>query len=558
MKPTLTRRVRRSAASHEGSIVKKDTQQEQNFFGDATHETFFQPAPVVQRKCTDCEKEEKKVQRQPGKKEEEKKLQRAEDKKEEDKVMKMGDKKEEKVMKMEDKKEEEKIQKKDAGISSMPSNNMSTSNNMSNYIGSLNGKGQPLPAGINYFFSSKMGYDFSNVKMHTDKEAAQSAKGINAKAYTIGNNIVFNEGQYNSGSSKGKKLIAHELAHVVQQNNLSNNRSIKRKNEHTFWFKDPDKQKKPGGEEIETSAQARERVFVDPIPTTISGGPSIQFAFPSSEMSTEESANIKSAKKKITEAIAKIIADLGALPDAKDAAEMTKNETIRAKLKETLKSKGPINIFIATEPDLLGQIISAYTTRVFVNLADVGDEKKLHAALSVPLMFLMGGIMPQPGGKTDTIPSATEAQLKETLLHEMLHALLINNNIDAETIYKLSKSKRKITGDKTLADDFETLVAYYIISQEEIFVYDHIQQFYGSVTPFQANYVSFVKNVNLFLAKRKLNMSKLSKKIPVTEKVNKKVVSWAIDFLIPEGTVAVTDADKDLLKLLVASYPLSR
>jgi hypothetical protein len=76
--------------------------------------------------------------------------------------------------------------------------------------------GQPLPEKDNSFFSSRMGYDFSNVKLHTGKEAAASAEGINARAYTVGNDIVFNEGQYNTESGEGKKLVAHELSHVIQ------------------------------------------------------------------------------------------------------------------------------------------------------------------------------------------------------------------------------------------------------------------------------------------------------------------------------------------------------
>ncbi len=94
--------------------------------------------------------------------------------------------------------------------------------NTSSYISTLNNKGNHLPKQSNEFFSSNMGYDFSNVKIHTDKEAASSAKELHAKAYTIGNNIVFNEGQYNTDSAEGKRLIAHELTHVVQQNDKQN------------------------------------------------------------------------------------------------------------------------------------------------------------------------------------------------------------------------------------------------------------------------------------------------------------------------------------------------
>jgi len=197
MKPSTYRRIRRRSV-HEAAMPKKDNQQEQSFFGEATQETFFQPAPAIQRKCADCEKEDK--------------VQRVADKKEEEKVMKKEDKKEEKVNRAADKKDEEKVQKKNAA--GLPG----ISGNVSRYINSLNGKGYPLSAKSNQFFSARLGYDFNNVKVHTGKEAADSAKTVNAKAYTIGNNVVFNEGQYNEESGEGRKLMAHELTHVVQQN----------------------------------------------------------------------------------------------------------------------------------------------------------------------------------------------------------------------------------------------------------------------------------------------------------------------------------------------------
>ena len=59
-------------------------------------------------------------------------------------------------------------------------------------------------------------HNFSDVRIHTDSRAAQSAQALNARSYTVGNDIVFAEGQYNTGTSSGRELIAHELAHVVQ------------------------------------------------------------------------------------------------------------------------------------------------------------------------------------------------------------------------------------------------------------------------------------------------------------------------------------------------------
>ncbi len=226
MKPSILRRIRRRTASHEVGNAKKENAQEQSFFGEAAAEHFFHPAAVVQRKCAECEKEEK-VQRTTDKKED---LSSVASAKEEEKLQKKEDKKEEKLMKKEEKedlsseasaKEEDKLQKKEAAGSS------ASQGTVSGYISSLSSKGNPLPAQANQFFSSRMGYDFSHVKVHTDKEAATSAKEVNAKAYTIGNHVVFNEGQYNTESGDGKKLMAHELVHVIQQDKVSN--SIKRK-----------------------------------------------------------------------------------------------------------------------------------------------------------------------------------------------------------------------------------------------------------------------------------------------------------------------------------------
>jgi hypothetical protein len=77
--------------------------------------------------------------------------------------------------------------------------------------------GRGLEPSTRNFMEPKFGYDFSNVKIHNDSTAHQSASNINALAYTHGNNIVFGAGQYQPGTQAGKHLLAHELTHVVQQ-----------------------------------------------------------------------------------------------------------------------------------------------------------------------------------------------------------------------------------------------------------------------------------------------------------------------------------------------------
>ncbi len=89
----------------------------------------------------------------------------------------------------------------------------------SHYVNALDGKGQSFPHEHQLFFRSRMGQDFSNVRIHSDKEASQSASALNAQAFTINNHIVFNENKYQPGTREGKKLIAHELTHVMQQSN---------------------------------------------------------------------------------------------------------------------------------------------------------------------------------------------------------------------------------------------------------------------------------------------------------------------------------------------------
>jgi hypothetical protein len=63
----------------------------------------------------------------------------------------------------------------------------------------------------------RFGYDFSQVRTHTDAKAAQSARAVNALAYTVGQEMVFASGQYEPQTVEGKRLIAHELAHTIQQ-----------------------------------------------------------------------------------------------------------------------------------------------------------------------------------------------------------------------------------------------------------------------------------------------------------------------------------------------------
>lgn len=81
----------------------------------------------------------------------------------------------------------------------------------------VSGGGAPLPASARAFFGPRFGRDFSDVRIHTGPGAAAAARGIGARAYTLGADIAFGAGEYAPGTPAGKRLLAHELAHVVQQ-----------------------------------------------------------------------------------------------------------------------------------------------------------------------------------------------------------------------------------------------------------------------------------------------------------------------------------------------------
>jgi hypothetical protein len=81
----------------------------------------------------------------------------------------------------------------------------------------LASSGSPLEPALRQDMEERLGYDFSRVRLHSGSVAEQSARDVNALAYTIGHNIVFGAGRFSPGTDEGRRLIAHELTHVVQQ-----------------------------------------------------------------------------------------------------------------------------------------------------------------------------------------------------------------------------------------------------------------------------------------------------------------------------------------------------
>lgn len=95
-------------------------------------------------------------------------------------------------------------------------------------IRALQGKGSPLPPSTRAFFEARFEADFREVRVHTDTHAARTSSAINAKAFTVGRDIAFGNGQFSPNSYQGRHLLAHELTHVVQQTGQGPARAIQR------------------------------------------------------------------------------------------------------------------------------------------------------------------------------------------------------------------------------------------------------------------------------------------------------------------------------------------
>ncbi|WP_103069653.1 eCIS core domain-containing protein [Aquimarina sediminis] len=141
---------------------------------------------------------------------------------EEEMVSKMeGDEEKEMINKMDEEQEDPKaLQTKSDGTA------QTASPKITQQLKSKSGKGNPLSKAMQTEMEASFGTDFSTVNIHTDQDAVDMNKELGAKAFTHGNDVYFNSGKYSPDTTEGKRLLAHELTHVVQQNN-----QLKRKKE---------------------------------------------------------------------------------------------------------------------------------------------------------------------------------------------------------------------------------------------------------------------------------------------------------------------------------------
>jgi hypothetical protein len=112
----------------------------------------------------------------------------------------------------EDERRQEELQGKGAGRA-----DEEIDGHVASELQALRGNGSSLLESARGFFEPRFGHDFSRVRIHTDSRAARLARSVNARAFTLGHDIVFGSGEYSPETREGKHLLAHELTHVVQQ-----------------------------------------------------------------------------------------------------------------------------------------------------------------------------------------------------------------------------------------------------------------------------------------------------------------------------------------------------
>jgi len=172
-------------------------------------ETKSTPVNIIQRKCETCGKEEPEEENE-------------EEENDHEAVQRMIMRK---CAACEEEEKEKILQRKESGNNSPPVSSFVTQ--------TLQSSGQPLDKATRSFMERRFGYDFSTVRIHDNSLAHQSAKDINALAYTHQNNIAFGNGQYQPQTIQGRRLLAHELTHVLQQQQLSSLPFIQRKDHKT-------------------------------------------------------------------------------------------------------------------------------------------------------------------------------------------------------------------------------------------------------------------------------------------------------------------------------------
>ncbi|WDE02911.1 DUF4157 domain-containing protein [Thalassomonas viridans] len=231
-----------------GSRLQKQEEKEEEAQTKALAEPKLQKQEEEEEEAQAKAITEPKLQKQEEEEEEEEaqakalaepQLQKQEEEEEEAQTKAMADtklrkhkQKKKRKHKQEEEKEEEELQTKTNNKQTACRNSaadLAVNQATARRIGERQGSGQAMDANTKHFMEANFHKDFSNVRIHNDKEANNLSQQLHAQAFTLKQDIYFNTGKYNPESKSGKHLLAHELTHVVQQNSALSDKKTKEK-----------------------------------------------------------------------------------------------------------------------------------------------------------------------------------------------------------------------------------------------------------------------------------------------------------------------------------------
>ena len=143
-------------------------------------------------------------------------------------------------------------------------------------IQSARGRGTPLDASTRAFMETRFQNDFSNVRLHTDTRATDLSRSLQARAFSVGNDVFFNEGQFQPRSREGKRLLAHELTHTIQQTGGAPGKIQREPEESTPTEPEADTSTASGGKPSSCPADGSVRFITSDLTAKYTGTPDVE------------------------------------------------------------------------------------------------------------------------------------------------------------------------------------------------------------------------------------------------------------------------------------------
>lgn len=379
-----------------------------------------QDTPFVQLKCHDCEKEDKQKVQRKGEDDDEGKVQtkpagsflqmKCADcaNEEKEKVQRKESEDDDKVQRKESE-DDDKVQAK----SDKPTPPAGAS--FSKQLSASKSGGSAMDAGTQSFMQSRMGADFSNVKIHTDAEAADMNQQIGAQAFTHRNHVYFNSNKYQPGSAGGKKLLAHELTHTIQQGAVTQDKQDEKSGKDNKKETAPesttvtgkDAKADTGARKGSQAQQARRQQLEAQQPVS----EEIRKIDPAKEIKLPDEAGnvVKANKKKKKKGDPEELNASPAAKKLKDAAKKKKKPTGKPKKKAAGKEKSP-EAKMQAQQAAIDKLVNR-NINFKVSKKDKGNkeaEKRIRTSESA-----VGGFMRNAGSRFSSTVSVLENRIPQ-------------------------------------------------------------------------------------------------------------------------------------------------